>query len=287
MDEPITFTCEDGRTLSGKLYRPDGDAKAGVMVASATGIKKEFYAKFSTYLAENGYATLTFDYRGIGESAPADIAKDDTLLQHWGQLDMPAALEALKQQYPDTTYHVIGHSAGGQLIGLMPNYKDVSSFFNFASSSGFLGNMNMAFAVKAAFFLKMFAPASNMLLGYTKSGLVGMGENLPKGVAKQWRDWCSRPGYVKNSFNLTIDTHHYDELSVPSFWLHAFDDPIANLKNVEDMIAVYSAIQAEIKTLEPGDISGKNLGHMNFFRSSNKGLWPLASDWLDSQVPKA
>lgn len=40
-------------------------------------------------------------------------------------------------------------------------------------------------------------PISSIVKGYGATQFIGMGENLPKKVAQQWREFYSRPGYVK------------------------------------------------------------------------------------------
>lgn len=193
---------------------------------------------------------------------------------------MPAALNALQQAFPDTNYHLIGHSAGGQLVGLMPNAHQLSSIYNYACSSGCLRNMHMPYFAKAQFFMNIFIPLSNLLLGYTKSQLMGMGEPLPKAAAQQWRQWCNGQGYIKTAFDTTVHSHYYDELEIPSMWVNSTDDDIANNDNVADMISVYSKMKAQTLTLNPKDHNLSEIGHMRFFSRKSQSLWQHTLDWL-------
>lgn len=277
---PLQITCADGYILSASLYVP-ASIKAAIMIAPATGIKKTFYHSFATFLCENGYGVITYDNRGIADSKNGPLKQSDASLVDWGKLDMTAVLEELKNRFPNTTYHLIGHSAGGQLLGLMDNAPDIKSLFNFACSSGSIRNMRFPFNLKAHFFLNMFIPVNNLLFGYSNSQWLGMGEPLPKTVGKQWGTWCSGSGYVKVELGKTIHQHHYDDLQIPSLWLHATDDDIANYENVKDMVRVYSKIQSEIITLNPKECGYKEIGHMKFFSSKYKELWKYALDWLD------
>lgn len=194
---------------------------------------------------------------------------------------MPAVLEQMKTTFPNTKYHLIGHSAGGQLVGLMHNAKDFTSIFNFACSSGQLKNMNTAYAIKAHFFMNFFIPVSNKIFGHTKSQWLGMGEPLPKAVAQQWREWCNSEGYVKAAFGKTVHTHLYDELSTPSMWVNAVDDEIAINENVEDMLSVFTKIAAEKLTLSADDYALDEIGHMKFFSRKSQVLWVHALNWLE------
>lgn len=276
----LTITCADGFELAATLYQPK-TVKAAIMLAPATGIRKRFYNSFSTFLADNGYAVISFENRGIGDSIQGNLNAGNPSLVAWGRLDMTAVLNELIRTFPDTTYHLVGHSAGGQLVGLMDNSDRITSIFNFASSSGSIRKMHFPFRLKAAFFMKFFITASNVIFGHTKSHWMGMGEPLPKKVAAQWRKWCSGTGYIAVDLDTNIQDHHFAEIKVPSLWLHATDDGIANRETVKDMIRVFPNIQAKIITLNPKEWGYTDIGHMKFFSSKSHALWQLALEWME------
>lgn len=278
--EDIKIKCPDNIELAATLFVPQ-NLKGAVMIGPATGIKRKFYHSFATFLADNNYGVITFDNRGIGNSLIGNIKNSNATLQSWGEKDMTSALNTLKEKFPSTKYHLIGHSAGGQLVGLMKNCKELSSMFNFASSSGSLYGMKYPYKFKALFFLNIFIPLNNLLFGYTNTQWLGMGEPLPKMVAKQWQKWCNGQGYVKSDFGDSIKEHNYDDLKFPTFWLNSSDDDIANDKNVADMISVFPNIKASIQTLNPLEYELNDIGHMKFFSRGSEKLWTLAKDWLD------
>ena len=247
----LSIMTERNRALAATVYRPRDEVKAAVMIAPATGIKRQFYHNFATYLAASGFGVITFDNEGIGESLSSDLTKCDASLISWGRHDMPAVLDALQDEFADATYHLIGHSAGGQLIGLMPNYKALTSVFNVACSSGQIKNMDMPYKLKAMGFMDVFIPLTNLTLGYTPADKIGMGEPLPRGVARQWREWCNGAGYIKTAFGKSIHTHFYDEIDMPALWLGFSDDEIANSNNMDDMIRVFSKMPVEKRYFDP------------------------------------
>ena len=283
----LSIMTERNRALAATVYRPKDEVKAALMIAPATGIKRQFYHNFATYLAASGFGVLTFDNEGIGESLSSDLAKCDASLISWGRHDMPAALDALQDEFSDVTYHLIGHSAGGQLIGLMPNYKALTSVFNVACSSGQIKNMDMPYKLKAMGFMDAFIPLTNLTFGYTPADKIGMGEPLPRGVARQWREWCNGAGYIKTAFGKSIHTHFYDEIDMPALWLGFSDDEIANSKNIDDMIRVFSKMPVEKRFFEPEEFGLNSIGHMRYFsnRTNAKApqLWQMAVDWLAKQ----
>jgi len=275
----IVIECEDGFKLIGSLFKPI-KIKSVIMIAPATGIKRQFYKAFAKYLSDHDFAVLTFDNRGIGQSKGVSINAPNLTLINWGVLDMTASLEYLKNEFPNMRYHLIGHSAGGQLVGLMKNAKDLTSMFNFGSSSGSLQYTKYPFKFKSLFWLNFYIPMSNFLFGHVKSQWVGMGDPLPKQVGKEWTKWCNGKGYVNVDLNTKIKQHLYDELSFDTLWVRAEDDDIANYENVKDMIRVYPKIKATIKTLSPKEYGFEDIGHMKFFSSKRSKLWNLAIEWL-------
>lgn len=281
MNDNMTITCSDGHPLAASVYTPTTPTKAAVMIGPATGIKRQFYHNFANHLAQQGYGVITFDNRGIGESQPVPINESEADLVQWGRLDMTAVLRTLQTTFPSVSYHLIGHSAGGQLVGLMDNAESLTSMFAFASSSGQLRNMAFKSKFKAHFFMNTFIPLSNMVFGHTKSQWLGMGEPLPKKVARQWQKWCNGQGYVKTDFNRAIDLHLYDKVNFPALWVNASDDFIALDINVDDMLSVYTEVNAQRVSLEPKSLGLKDIGHMKFFSRQCQSLWPLATDWLE------
>ena len=268
--------------LAGSLYTPLLVApKGAILLAPATGIKRQFYTYFCRHLADQGYTVLSFDFAGIGGSLSGHINDCQASLQSWGEIDLTCAFDFLIAKQPNSKYHLIGNSAGGQLVGLMENAKQLSSVFNIGSSSGQLRNFAPWFKLQAHFFMNMVIPLSNLAFGHTKSQWFGMGEPLPKAVAADWRKWCNGAGYAETAFGKTIHAHQYYDLDIPMLWLHAVDDTIANSANVKDMIRVFSCSQSEQRLLIPDDYQLKAIGHMGFFKAKNKILWPMALEWIE------
>ncbi len=255
------------------------------MLCGATGIKRKFYQPFAEYLASQGFGVISFDFRGTGDSLLGKVRQSPASLVCWGTLDMPAVLDTLKRCFNDTRYHLVGHSAGGQLIGLMPNAQSLDSIVTFGASAGRLANFHPWYRLKAHIFMNLFIPVSNLVLGYTAADKLGMGQPLPPKVAAQWRAWCSGKGYPVAGFGKEIKQHYYPELRQPALWMFATDDDIAGEANVEELLMLYSQLKVKRLRLTPKESASGKLGHMGFFRPDNKPLWHYVSDWLNHYHP--
>ena len=125
--QDVTFSALDGVALTGTHYLPITDAHTALLINSGTGIPRRFYRHFAKTAAEQGFATLTFDYRGIGDSAPDSLRGFEAKYRDWGQRDIPGAINWLSTHYPSLPLATIGHSTGGQQIGLSRNVNQIKA----------------------------------------------------------------------------------------------------------------------------------------------------------------
>lgn len=68
------------------------------MICPATGITKNFYHSFATWLSEQGYDVLSFDFRGIGGSLHGSLKQSTASINDWGVLDIPCAIDTLLEK---------------------------------------------------------------------------------------------------------------------------------------------------------------------------------------------
>lgn len=94
---------------------------------------------------------------------------------------------------------LLGHSAGGQLLGITPNYDKVAYLIAVSGSTGYVKGLKGRTKFLAPLMFNVIFPTSTLIKGYGATKFIGMGENLPKNVAKQWAQFYSRPGYVSNA----------------------------------------------------------------------------------------
>ena len=96
---PVEITTDDGFMLSGTLHGEPGGARAALLIAPAMGVPQRYYADFARWMAAQGRAVLTFDYRGMGESRPAgaSLREVDVDLFDWAA-DTDTVIEALAER---------------------------------------------------------------------------------------------------------------------------------------------------------------------------------------------
>ncbi len=107
----IRISSMDGVTL-GATYWPGLAARApGVLLLHGNGVSRASMAVPAAWLATKGYAVLTIDFRGHGESSPADHS-----FGLYEAHDAHAAFRWLKARQKGGRIGVIGSSLGGAAI---------------------------------------------------------------------------------------------------------------------------------------------------------------------------
>lgn len=288
--EPINITCKDGYQLSGQYYSANPLAQSAqtqshpILICPATGITKVFYNAFAEWLTDQGFNVLSFDFRGIGESLHGALKNSTASIQDWGQLDIPAAIETLLNKTQAEKIILIGHSAGGQLLGITPNHKKVARVIGVSCSTGYLKGLKGRTKFLGPVMFNVIFPISSLLKGYGATKFIGMGENLPKQVAKQWAQFCGQPGYVTNAIGKTIfeDFHHEIQCPITVYW--SSDDQIATEANVKDLLSLYPNANTQMHELKPNQLGFAQIGHMLMFKKSHNQIWPLITQEILSQA---
>lgn len=277
----MSISCQDGYTLSAQFYPAQYTLQEfPILICPATGITKQFYHHFATWLSEQGYATLVFDFRGIGGSLYEDIKYSTTGIVQWGQLDIPAAIDALLTCTQRDQVILIGHSAGGQLLGITPNHTKVAKLISIAGSTGYIKGLKGLTRLLAPLMFNVIFPLARFTLGYAPTHAIGMGENLPKNVAQEWAQFCNKSGYVINAIGQTVQQDFHTKIRCPITAIYATDDEIATQKNVQDLLQLYPNATTHFIALNPKNYGHKYIGHMLIFKKSHQNLWPLIAQNL-------
>ncbi len=284
--EAITLSCADGVRLQGHVFA--GSATTGatslpVLISPATGVPQRFYFRFAAWLAAQGHTVLVFDYRGIGQSLQRPLKGHRATLAEWGQQDQVAAVNWLLAHSGQDQIALIGHSAGGQMMGLLPNHKRIARVVGVATSTGWFKAMRPAFKWQARFALRLAVPLASVFKGYGPTSWFGLGEDLPTQVARQWGQWCAAGGYATNAVKGQPQRDFHAEVRMPITVLHASDDDIANPATVADLLRTFPHAPKRSRMVQPRELGLQRLGHIDWFRPSHQAVWPLIAQALHAQ----
>ena len=267
----IQFKALDGYLLTATLYTPHQNIKANLIVASATGVPQAFYRRFAEYATQQGFQVFTFDYRGIGQSAPKSLKGFKMSYLDWGSLDLAGAIDFLKQeQFP---LFIVGHSYGGQALGLTPNHDQVKAMYCFGTGAGWHGYMPFKEKIKVQVIWNIVFPPLVAATGYLPWSKLNMGADLPLGVYQQWRKWCKNPTYFFADPTLKNLIEQYAEVKTPIYALAALDDDWALPNSRYAFMQHYRNAPMHYINISADEFQLKQIGHMGYFRKGAEKIW--------------
>ena len=275
-EQQLTIIASDGYPLSATRF----DAKhpiGRIIVAGATGVPQVFYRKFAKFAALHGYTTITFDYRGIGQSKPHCMKNFDASFLDWATLDLAAVVDSVSHHtFP---LFMVGHSFGGHAFGLLPNHHKIAKFYTFATGAGWHGYMPRFEAIRVKMMWEIILPVLTYWKSYTPMSMLGMGENLPYGVYAQWKYWCKFPHYFFDDPVMADLTAQFAEVRTPIIAANAIDDLWATPQSRDAFMQGYrntplTCIDISLSTALP------KIGHMGYFRADAEPLWESVLHWF-------
>ena len=287
--DDITFPAKDGYSLGGTLFLPRGAKRRAVLISSATAVPRQIYKGFASYLAGRGSAVLTYDYRGTGDSRqkslvgynkPKSLAGFQASMSDWAALDAAAAVTWMRDRYNGLPLGYVGHSFGGQALGLLPNNTEIARALLIASQAGYWGLMTSPERYRVYALLNFVGVPLTRLLGYAP-GRMGLGLDLPKGVFLQWVRWVMSKRYMFDDPTLEA-LANFPNYRGALRALCISDDPWATRPAVDLLCSGFTSITPDIDTITPSDVGVARIGHFGFFRSQHRDmLWRGAAEWLE------
>jgi len=269
----ITLTAADGYQLGASIF---GSSQKNILLMPATGVPQSYYARFAAYLAERGFSVLTFDYRGIGRSLNGNLKANTARMRDWATLDAAAAFS-----YFQSRLFVVGHSFGGQALGLLPDPSRIAGAVTVGSQSGYWRNwpaLGRAWMWPA---VHIGLPLVSRLHGYFPGSRLGFGEDLPAGVAIEWARWCRNPRYLVGDLGVE---EAYARFQAPVRAYAITDDAFAPRRAVDALGELYPNARWETRPVAPRELGAKSIGHFGFFRERFRdSLWRETADWLESR----
>ncbi len=288
--DDITFPAADGYLLGATLYLPRGAKRHAVLINSATAVPRKLYKGFASYLARRGCAVLTYDYRGTGDSRqkslagynqPRSLVGFKASMSDWAALDVTAAVAWMRGRYKTLPLNYVGHSFGGQALGLLANNTEVSRALFIAAQAGYWKLMAAPERYRVYAMLNVVGVPLTRLMGYTP-GWTGLGLDLPKGVFLQWVGWVMSERYMFDDPDLKA-LENFPHYKGALRALCISDDPWATRPAVELLCSGFTSIEPDILTITPADAGAARIGHFGFFKPEHRDtLWRGAAEWIQA-----
>jgi predicted alpha/beta hydrolase len=284
--EPIEFAAKDGVSLASTRFTTPGKLRGRILVAGATGVPQAFYARFAAHAAGAGFETTTFDYRGIARSKRGSLAGFNASFVDWARLDLAGAIDAIADD--GVPLFLVAHSFGGHALGITPNHGRLAGAWICAAGAGWAGWNPAAERIRLWALWNVVFPPLVRLKGYMPMSIFGMGEDLPLGVYRQWRHWCSFPHYFLDDPAAAELKVACATVRVPILATTALDDAWAPPRSRDAfLLGAYPNSNIVRVEVDPRAHGGE-IGHVGYFRRSASGLWDRALTWFaDAAKPNS
>lgn len=266
IDTPLQYSIAVTEFLS------DNPNANCVIIASATGVKQNYYHNFSKFLSHNNYSVFTFDYGGIGDSKPESLKKFSTTATNWAQNDFESVVQYVKSKNPDSKIFIITHSIGGQLIGLVPSNNLFDGVIMAVSQSGSWIHWKGFERLKMQFLWYVTIPLFCRIFNYLPSSHFTRMEDLPKEMALEWAKWCKKPNYHFDCIDNVKE--HYDKIKCKIISYSIDNDFYATVPAVNWIASQFKNAEVTRTHLKAEDFGVKDIGHFGFFKNRFKdSIW--------------
>ena len=274
MKTVFTITCKDGQKLNAVKHTANTKNTGPVVIInSALGVKQEFYFPLARYLANKGFAVITWDPRGIGLSSQHDVKQDQSKLRDWAQLDLTYLLDHIIENNWTSWQNLtlIGHSAGGHLIGLCPRLKHINRVILICSGTCYWQLYPLVHQVKMMLAWYVVFPIFYTVLGYLPN-IFGIGHDLPKGIVSDWRKWSLSKDYL--FADSSLGEHFYSSFNGQIQFVGFSDDTgFSPRKTITDLAKRFPLANKSIEVYTPRELDKNKIGHFGFFKQGNEILW--------------
>ena len=245
-----------------------------MIIVSAAGVLQSFYKKIAEFFQQNSISTITFDYTGIGESLHGDIKNENTSLVNWGSRDLEAVIKHTIETFSNHKIILLGHSIGGQLIGLAPSSCKANKIILVAAQSGYWKFWKGAGKIKMWANWHLLVPLLTRGFGYLPSKKFSRMECLPKNVAEEWAKWCRNCDYLFASF--PNNNLYFDRINCGITSISIDDDLFAPQKAVEWLNAKFENAALRRLHFIPANFNVSKIGHFSLFTEKFKdSIWKV------------
>jgi predicted alpha/beta hydrolase len=284
--QDIELTATDGYKLAATVYSPDTTAPGTpqwIVIGCATAVPRGFYKRFCEYAASRGVQSIVADYRGIGGSKRGSLKGFKMDYADWSTLDLAAAVQYAHER---GDVYMVGHSLGGHALGQLPDPSVIKAAYFCGSGAGWAGWMPFAERIKVWSLWNVIGPVATTILGYQSMSKFGMGEDIPLGVYRDWKRWCSYSRYFFEdpAPDAKAIAAKFERVRMPVAAAVSTDDLWAPPKSRDAFFSGYTKTKVEPIDLTPQGLQVAQIGHMGYFRKEvGAALWPQIMDWLALQ----
>jgi predicted alpha/beta hydrolase len=279
----VAFSAADGFSLSATLYKPARQSGFALQINSAAGTPRAYYRTFAGFMAARGHAVFTYDVRGV-EREGADVRHSPASVLASGTLDQAAATRWLADRYPDLPLAILGHSVGGQILGLSPEFGRFRAAMLVGSGHGYWRRApRFWLRLRRLLAVHLIGPPIVFLLGYMPAFVIGGAAKGPI-LARELMRFGRSPHFFCDEEGRALRPHNADFRGALRFLLIEDDEvvPPGNELNIEEY---FPNARREKLLLRPANYGVTSIRHFGLFRRSMpERAWADIASWYERAI---
>src|SRR5690606_19653201 len=270
--EDVRFPGAAGRQVAGRWYLPDAAAPVGVVaVAPAMAMPMRFYRHLAAWLAERGFAVLTFSYHGSEPELYGPLRDSTaTALDWYHDAEAAAGHARTRADAAGVPLTWVGHSFGGQSLGFLADVA-VEQCVMVTSGTGWRGLAAPRIRTWSPLLWRVVAPVATAVAGYYPGRRLRVLDDLPAGVMRQWGRWCLHPDYLFSEHPELRE--RFAKVSTPVTALWTADDELISPESIRSWSREFPGTEIELVEMRAADHGLTRVGHSGFFRPKRAVLW--------------
>ena len=213
----------------------------------------------------------------MAESRPENLRKFNATIRDWPLLDTPAAIEYLKEKWPAKKLYLIGHSMGGNILGLVGNLEKIDAAMFVCAQFGYWKLWPRYWRTLMAFNFYVVVPVTSTIFGYVPRWL-GAGQHWPRRIALELAKWCRHPHYLFG--DKSLDSSAYAKFDGSILAYSFTDDTHASKVACDALLLRFPIADIDHRHLAPNFLNLTKIGHFGFFTGKCEPLWKECGQWM-------
>ncbi|MEU4363864.1 hypothetical protein [Promicromonospora sp. NPDC023987] len=269
--EDVSFPAAAGEPVAGRWFLPDGAVVGVVGIAPAMAMPMRFYRHLAAWLADRGFAVLTFSYRGSEPELYGPMRDSTaTALDWYHDAEVAAGHARARADVVGVPFTWVGHSFGGQSLGFLSDVG-VDGCVMVASGTGWRGKAVPMIKRWSPLLWRAIAPAAIAAVGYYPGRRLRILDDLPGGVMRQWGRWCLHADYLFSEHPELRDRFAKVETPITALW--TADDELISPESIRYWSREFPNADVELVEMRAADHGLARVGHSGFFRPKRAILW--------------
>lgn len=253
-----------------------------VLLFPALGIQASSYFKLSESFNQQNIHFACTDLRGNGALHKKPSWRYNFGFQEILQQDWPAAINTLKEHYPESPIYIMGHSLGGQLSVCFAalNPKMVAGVIMVAAGTA---HYKACHHQKRAYFKAQASTLLSHLAGYLPGKIMGLGQREARQMIRDWAYNVRTGRYrIKQDSGYQALDGYLTQMKTPVLAISFDGDKYSpHSTTVTFLDKLSRAPKTHIKTSSL-EMKTSDIDHFNWVKCSNK-LAPKISAWITQQ----